>query len=455
MEGNNLILKIIENPEILDSERVPSVFHYKNSDKFFDIINEKREFGERILVLGHEDMDGISSLYGMEVLLRRKGMDFEIYLPSRENEAHGISEEVIKKIKNEGFDFLITVDCGISNEREIKLLRELGFDVFIIDHHSEGNFKEENLIHPFIGKGFPFLSSGVLVFLILMHELKEELWENEDLFDFTYLAGLSVLSDKMPQAGPNEFVLKKSQKIFSYTRIYKIFNEVNLKPPGFKEISKIISTIPAESGSHLIFDFLREKEHESQKKIMKRIISRYIEEQGKFEESMFYARNSYYTENNVTFIVSREINPRYAGWIASRFLKDSGFPVICIAKKNNEWVGEARSKPPFSILKVLREVSFLFKDFGGHPFACGFSIKEENLHPFFENLKKLTAEIKNFIPEPDIIIDEYEFREKRKVLDELCLRGIYFSVVVKGKEEEKFYFSTSKGLHVLSEPLSR
>jgi len=446
MEGSYLIKKLIENPELLSSETQPTPSDYENIDKLFEILNEKKDFGEKVLVIGHEDIDGISSLYGMEILLKKLNLDFKTYLPSRENESYGISDSVIEKIRKENFDFLITVDCGLSNKNEIKLLRELGYDAFIIDHHSEGNFEEENLIHPFKGKGFPFLSTGVLVFLILYKEFGENLWKDKKFYDFTYLSGLSVLSDKAPVCGLNEFVLNKAQILFPETEIYKVFNEVNMKPPSFKEISKIVSMVSADNGSHLILEFLREENTERKKNIMKDMISKYIEEQGKFEESLSISRNSNYTENNITYIISKSISPRFAGWIASRFLKDRGFPAICITKKNEEWIGEARSKPPLSVLKILKEVSYLFEEFGGHPFACGFSIKEENIHPLIENLKRLSMDLNNFVPEPDLIFEEKEFEEKRKILEKIAEKGIFFYV----KSGEKIYYSTKTGLILLS-----
>ncbi len=437
MEGNDIIKRLIENPNLLSNEIEPAPYKYENIERFFEILNEKKEIGEKILIIGHEDLDGIASLLGMEILLKEMGLNFSFYLPSRENESYGISDSVIERLKSENFDFLITVDCGLSNIKEIKHLRELGFDVFVIDHHFEGNFEEENLIHPFKGKGFPFLSNGVLILILLFKKFGENLWKEEKFFDFVYLSGLSVLSDKVPLCSVNQYVLNKSETLFPETEIYKIFNEVNMKPPQFKEISKIIPLIPAKRGTHLIIEFLREENPLTKKKIMREIISRYIEEQRNFEESLFISKNSNYTENNINFIISKNINPRYAGWIAGRFLKENNFPSICITRKNKEWVGEARSKPPLSVLKLLRETSFLFEEFGGHPFACGFRIKEENIEPLIKNIKKLSGDLKNFIPEPDLILDDKEFKELRGVLEKIAKSGINFYIRVG----EKIFYS--------------
>ncbi|MEN3044100.1 MAG: DHH family phosphoesterase [Candidatus Hydrothermales bacterium] len=442
MEGKDIIKRLIEKPELLLPETEPNPLHYENITKFYEILEEKKEFGEKIYVIGHEDLDGIASLYGIEVLLRELGIEFKTYLPSRENESYGVSNSVIERFINENFDFLITVDCGLSNRNEIKLLRELGYDSFIIDHHSEGNFEEENLIHPFLGNGFPFLSNAVLVFVILFLKFGEKLWKEKKFFDFTYLSGLSVLSDKVPPYSVNGFVLKKSQIVFPETEIYKIFSEVNTKPLEFRGISKIIPFVSAKDGTHLITELLREEDERIKREIMKEIISKYIEEQKNFEESLFNSKNFWQSETNITLIKSKNINPRYAGWIASRFLKESGFPSICITKKGNMWVGEARSKPPLSVLKLLRETSYLFEEFGGHPFACGFSIKEQNIEPLLKNLKTLSKNIINFIPEPDIFLKEDEFGEFKSILEKIGLLGItvYFKV------EEKMYYTSSQGI---------
>ncbi|MEN3045954.1 MAG: DHH family phosphoesterase [Candidatus Hydrothermales bacterium] len=442
MEGKNIIKRLIENQELLAPETEPNPLHYKNITRFYEILEEKKEFGEKIYVIGHEDLDGIASLYGIELLLKELEIEFKTYLPSRENESYGVSNAVIERFVKENFDFLITVDCGLSNSNEIKLLRELGYDIFIIDHHSEGNFEEENLIHPFLGIGFPFLSNAVLVFVILFLKFGERLWKEKKFLDFTYLSGLSVLSDKVPPYSVNGFVLKKSQLIFQETEIYKVFTEVNTKPPEFRRISRIIPFISARNGTHLIIEFLREKDEKTKRDIMSNIISKYIEEQGKFEESLFNSKNCWQSDDRMVFIISKNINPRYAGWVASRFLKESGLPSICIAKKGNRWVGEARSKPPLSVLKILKETSYLFEEFGGHPFACGFSIREENIEPLLNNLKILSKRISNFIPEPDLFLSEDEFKKIKSILEKIGLMGItvYFKV------DEKMYYTSPSGI---------
>ncbi|MEA1936508.1 MAG: DHH family phosphoesterase, partial [Patescibacteria group bacterium] len=119
----------------------------KDMDKAVERIYQAFEKDEKIMVYGDYDVDGItSSLVMVSALVEIKsalsGIEkneaqkfIGIYIPDRESEGYGLNDEAVKKIKDDGFELVITVDCGTSNFASVELANNLNLDVIITDHH--------------------------------------------------------------------------------------------------------------------------------------------------------------------------------------------------------------------------------------------------------------------------------------------------------------------------------
>src|SRR6266516_2031765 len=94
--------------------------------------------GQRICVHGDYDVDGISATALAVLLLRELGADVEWHLPSRFDEGYGLSRETLARLAQQGFDLVLTVDCGITAVEEVAEARALGLDVIVTDHHRPG-----------------------------------------------------------------------------------------------------------------------------------------------------------------------------------------------------------------------------------------------------------------------------------------------------------------------------
>ena len=90
---------------------------------------------QKVIIYGDYDVDGITSITVLKNFLEERGMSVDYYIPNRLDEGYGLNKNAIKKIANENYDLIITVDCGISGIEEVKLANELGMKVIITDHH--------------------------------------------------------------------------------------------------------------------------------------------------------------------------------------------------------------------------------------------------------------------------------------------------------------------------------
>ena len=113
-------------------------FQMPDMEKAVERIIKAIENKEKIVVYGDYDVDGITSSSILKRFMKDRGIDIGVYIPNRLDEGYGLNEDAIRKIASEGYNLIITVDCGITAIKETALAQELGMDVIITDHHEPG-----------------------------------------------------------------------------------------------------------------------------------------------------------------------------------------------------------------------------------------------------------------------------------------------------------------------------
>ena len=145
---NQLLTSIIVNRKI-EEEKI-DVFLHPTRQNFHDPflmpdmkiaverILKAIETQEKTIIYGDYDVDGITSITVLKKFLEERGLQVGQYIPNRLNEGYGLNKEAVKKIAEQGYKLIITVDCGISCIEEIKYAMELGLEVIVTDHHEPG-----------------------------------------------------------------------------------------------------------------------------------------------------------------------------------------------------------------------------------------------------------------------------------------------------------------------------
>ncbi|MDR0496953.1 MAG: single-stranded-DNA-specific exonuclease RecJ [Treponema sp.] len=153
--------KIVTGEEIRyfledDPRHLRNPFELSGMEDAVERILAAKEEGEKILVSGDRDVDGISATALLTGFLISEGMDVKARLPSGD-EPYGLSLEVVEEFAQDHGTLIITVDCGISNFEEVKRAGELGVDVIITDHHNpqEKLPSALTIVNPKMG-GYPF-----------------------------------------------------------------------------------------------------------------------------------------------------------------------------------------------------------------------------------------------------------------------------------------------------------
>ena len=383
------------------------------------------ENGEKILVYGDYDVDGTTSVALMYLYLSKivdkKYLDF--YIPDRNVEGYGISDEGIDFARDNGFSLIIALDCGIKSVDKIDYANSVGVDFIICDHHLPGEKlpnaiavldpKRKDCRYPYkelsgCGVGFK-LCQG----LNTIYKIPES-----ELFELTDLLAISIASDIVAMTGENRVLAMQGLKFLRKTRKFGLRLLIPEEKLAHFEISNIVFDIAPKINaagriSHakasvelMISDNLKQAQQ-----IVENIIN-LNDERREMDinitlSAMNQALEMHKIQRYSTIVYDPIWNKGVIGIVASRLIENYFKPTLVFTEGNNgEMVASARSVSDFDIHKALEFCSDLFMKFGGHQAAAGLSMEKEKFEEFkirFEDYVK--SNIQEHQKEPTIYVD--------------------------------------------------
>lgn len=392
---------------------------------------------EKIGIFGDYDVDGICGSIVLYEFLERYGATpfFEAYLPDRQKDGYGLNEGGLSYLKKRGVTLVITVDCGISNHKEIEWANAHGMEVIVTDHHevSKGLPPAFAVINPKQkGERFPFsgLSGTGVAFKVAQalrrhfnHEKISEAWEKW-LLD---LVALATVADQMPLISENRtlavygiLVLKKTKRL----GLGELIRLAGITPENIHAEDLLFQLAPRINAASRIdhafkaFELLTTKdpaqvqalgkEIENANKERQRLVAKAFKEvqerlSGKIKEI---------EKEKFIFESSENWQPGVCGLVANKILDIYGYPAFIASIGKDVAKGSVRSLPPFSVVEAMKNARHLLFDWGGHHQAGGFSLSPKNLAAFKEALKKEVAVYKGETVLPSLEIDaELQVRE--------------------------------------------
>ncbi len=405
------------NPDYSENIHDPFLFH--DMSKALKIIFKAIEKQKNIVIHGDYDADGVCSavlIYNTLKKLNAKNVD--IFLPHRETDGYGLNSNTIELLKEKNTDLIITCDCGISNAEEIKLAKKYGMEVIITDHHTvpEKLPKADAIIHPKVpGEKYPdkTLAGGGVAFKLIQGILKKHAENNENLPDgepheafekwMLDLAAIATIGDMVPLIGESRTMARYGLTVLNKTRnlgLQKLLqisgvSDGNGKPKkgnydvttvGFKIVPRINAAGRMDHANTAYKLLISENDAEAEKlsqELNKNNIDRRKLTDDILKQAKKQIEETGTKDNLVIFVLGEDWPTGILGLVAGR-LKDQFYkPAIVMSKTaSGEIVGSGRSIEEFNIIKNLQILEDLFIKYGGHPQACGFSIKEKNLEKF-------------------------------------------------------------------------
>lgn len=393
---------------------------------------------ELIYVYGDYDADGVSGAVILSTILQGLGAKYQIYLPHRDQEGYGLNIKAVDYIHEQGTKLIITVDCGISNIKEIDHAVSKGIDVIVTDHHQQQAVLPNAIcVHPKLtGENYPYkgLAGGGVAFKVAQALVKTKLkqepnedpkhWEGFEKWLLDMVA-ISTVADMMPLTGENRTLVKYGLIVMNKGRrlgLKHLLKVSNLWPELAKEVKlnafnigfqiaprinaagrvnhanvayRLLMAATEEDASKLAAE-LNQNNRERQQ-ITERIIKEALEQIGEVDE----------TQLKVLSAFKQDWPIGVAGLVASKLVEKYNRPAIIMGLLGDKIVGSVRSIPAFNFVNALIELKDLFAKFGGHPMAAGFTLaRNEDLPMLVEKLNQIIdRELKGKDLTPELIID--------------------------------------------------
>ncbi len=360
--------------------------------------------GERIVLYGDYDVDGVTSLALLVRMLRAYGATPEAFLPSRIDEGYGLSPEgVARCVETFAPQLLIAVDCGTASAAEIATLTSQGVDVVVIDHHECPAALPccTALVNPKrsdAAADFSYLCSAGLVFKFCHALLKTRPLPDFDLREHLDLVALGTVADIVPLTGENRVLVQKGLETMAHTRWVGIraLMEVasvgaSLTPGdvGFKLGPRLNASgrlgTAQESLALLLTD------DPARARALARDLDRHNRERQNVEKTtaaQAEAQIAFHPAEAAIVVGAPGWHPGVLGIVAARICRQYHRPTLVIGfDESGLGKGSGRSITGFSLVEALGQCAPLLEKFGGHEMAAGMALRQEQFEAFREAFK--------------------------------------------------------------------
>jgi single-stranded-DNA-specific exonuclease len=358
---------------------------------------------EKIVIYGDYDVDGITSTCTLYLYLKSVEAIVDVYIPNRHEEGYGVNAEAVAKIASEGCRLMITVDCGITADREVSLARELGMDVIVTDHHTPGQLIPDDciVINPKLpGQIYPFSElAGVGV----VAKLIQALGGISAVKEYIDLISIGTIADVVPLVDENRvFAAKGIEMIRNCPRpgISALIGELGTDKKSVDSIRISYSLAPCLNAPgrlatyHKGFELLAAESVEKAQPIASHLVEQNNlrkEIEGKIMSTVHeYIREECELSRERIIIAAGEgWHPGVIGIVASRVTEFYNRPTVVLSIDGENASGSGRSIEGFNLYEALNECRDLFTRFGGHERAAGLSMPASAVEEFRRRMNAL------------------------------------------------------------------
>lgn len=424
------VLKIGED----DSLSFYDPYLFRNMSAAVDLIISHIKNGDPIVIYGDYDADGVTSSVILLETLKILHAKVEVYLPDRVSEGYGLNKMAINQIAAQGFKLLITVDNGIRNFEEVSYAQSKGLEIIITDHHVLP--EEEKKLPPCLfidpadkSEKYPwgYLAGVGVAFKLICALLdrsnlapKQKQLIAEKSLD---LVAVGTVADMVSLLGENRLLVKRGLQVLNQSKrlglneLIKIA-KINVGKPleawniGW-QIGPRLNAASRLSHANTAFALLTTTDENEAKELASELNQRNISRQ-KITEEITAQVEAQIDPNNLPLIIiglaaeDQVWNEGVIGLVAGRIAEKYYRPTLIITRlveeaefdinikklvpKKVAFKSSGRSVEEFNLIEAISTQSEFLDKFGGHPMACGFSIKgEDNLNKFKAGLLELAG----------------------------------------------------------------
>lgn len=365
----------------------PFLLH--DMDKAIERLMQAIDSGQKIIVYGDYDVDGMTSTAIMTWALELMGANVDYFVPSRFSDGYGPNLANYQKLAAEGMQLLVTVDNGVSGKDEIAWLMAQGIDVIVTDHHE---LPEElpvatAIVHPRHPEGsYPFggLSGAGVAFKVVSALLEEPADEVLDL------AALGTVADVMSLTDENRIIVKQgleSLKLDPRPGVAALLaaagtqlSDIDSSTIGFTIAPRLNALGRLENATTGVQLLLMDEPEEA--KPLADHVNALNQERQQLVTKITTAAQEQATqlsEDPVLVVAGENWHEGVLGIVASKLVEQTGKPTIVLNVNGDEMKGSGRSVAAFDLFTALDGHRDLMTTFGGHASAAGMTVPTNNL----------------------------------------------------------------------------
>jgi len=367
-------------------------------------LNDAVAHDEHIMVIGHDDVDGITSTTIVFGGLKEIGADVSYYIPDSPTEGIGLSPEIIDRFKKSGVSLVITVDCGVSNRTEVAYASSVGIDTIITDHHEPPDelppaVAVVNLKRHDSRYGFRDLAGCGIAhrFMEAFAEGYRRIGTPPTLEGMLGMAALGSYADRVPLQGENRIIVHHgvreiiSRKLvpFSTLRAHIWVDDESTLSEVLWKMVPLVGASRSREGGNLGCELLLSTEPDDAEEVFSQLVLESEKKREAGRRSLDRVMEELEKTDSTTpkGLVMRvdHLPGKTVGYCAARLTDTLGKPVVIVSMRGETGVGEARSPKGFDMVEGLRAHKEFFTDFGGHKQAAGFSIRQEKVEEFMKS----------------------------------------------------------------------
>ncbi|HEX6916218.1 MAG TPA: single-stranded-DNA-specific exonuclease RecJ [Chitinophagaceae bacterium] len=429
--------KLFFRPQLTD---LHSPWLMKDMDVAVNRIFSAIDQNQKILVFGDYDVDGTTAVASVYQFLKEIYQQVDFYIPHRYKEGYGISKAGIDFAIENGFDLIISLDCGIKSVDLIAYAKAGGIDFIVCDHHLP-----DHELPPAVailnpkqpGCGYPYKElCGCGVGFKLMTAIAEKLRLPESSYlRYLDLVATAIAADIVPMTGEN--------RILAYYGLKK----VNEQPcPGIKALMQLSGTRKEMQVNSLVFVIAPRVNAAGRMDDARKAVQLFIEQDPTraleyaemlhsdntdrreadstiTEEALALLRDDRLLNRKTTVVFREHWHKGVVGIVASRLIETYYRPTVVLTRSGDIVAGSARSVAGFNLYEAIHECRDCLLGYGGHFAAAGMTLLPEQVEAFSSKFEEVVSRI--IAPElliPEIVIDaEVSFTElKESFYNILC-----------------------------------
>jgi single-stranded-DNA-specific exonuclease len=398
----------------------------KDMDKAVHRIMQAFTYNEKILVFGDYDVDGTSSVACMTKFLRDvyKPENIEFYIPHRYREGYGVSKAGIDYAYKENYSLIISLDCGIKSIELISYARALGIDFIVCDHHLPDselppavailNPKQADCNYPF--KDLCGCGVGYKLICALSKTLGLPAGYPEKYLD---LVATAIAADIVSMTDENRIL------------VYYGLKKANTNPnPGIKALMHLSGIKNNMLIGNLVFMIAPRVNAAGRMDDAKKAVQMFISDN--YHQALQYAEmlhsdnddrreadkmiteealklindNESWVTRKSTVVYQSHWHKGVVGIVASRLIDHYYRPTIVLTQSGEYVAGSARSVAGFNVYEAIHQCKDLLLGYGGHFYAAGMTMPQENVVPFRDRFEQVVSSIiTEELLVPEIVID--------------------------------------------------